>query len=280
MLLTKYLGGHKGTTILFEAKKDPIHWPFPMSIFRLRPQKADTIFLARLKAGALQYAIIQPLCSIVSILMGIFQTYQNGNVNLSGGYVYIVIVTNFSQMVSLYSLVWFYIIMKEPLTPFGPIYKFLSVKLVVFATFWQGIGLSVLAYFGIIHNGKDFNVGQIETGMQDFLVCLEMFLASVAHFYAFPPDPYIDGSNERHMKEVHEKIKTEIQKQGTQSSMTSSTGSGITDSTASLSPPANSHNFSPAPSSQNMSSQVNLLDNHNNHNNHNQSSSNFEKAEL
>lgn len=55
---------------------------------------------------------------------------------------------NCSQLVSLYCLVWLYMCLKNELAPFSPLAKFMVVKLVVFATFWQGVGLAIMAHMG------------------------------------------------------------------------------------------------------------------------------------
>ncbi len=52
---------------------------------------------------------------------------------------YIAALTNLSQLLALYTLVWLYVILKHELHPFRPFNKFLVVKAVVFFTFWQSL---------------------------------------------------------------------------------------------------------------------------------------------
>lgn len=35
----------------------------------------------------------------------------------------------------------------------------------------------------------------VAAGLQDFLICVEMFLAALAHAYAFPPRDYMDPTH-------------------------------------------------------------------------------------
>ena len=35
----------------------------------------------------------------------------------------------------------------------------------------------------------------IAAGLQDFLICIEMFIAALAHAYAFPPKDYMDPTH-------------------------------------------------------------------------------------
>ena len=43
-----------------------------------------------------------------------------------------------------------------------------------------------------IYNQKD-----IAAGLQNFLICIEMFPAAVSHAYAFPPKDYLDPSQQQ-----------------------------------------------------------------------------------
>ena len=44
----------------------------------------------------------------------------------------------------MYSLVMFYYAFKEDLKPIKPLGKFLSIKMIIFATFWQAVVVSIL----------------------------------------------------------------------------------------------------------------------------------------
>lgn len=87
-------------------------------------------------------------------------------------YPYITIVLNFSQMWALYCLVQFYNVTHERLKPIKPLAKFISFKAIVFATWWQGVGIALLCTLGILPKE-----GKIQTGLQDFLICIEVSLS-------------------------------------------------------------------------------------------------------
>ena len=55
-----------------------------------------------------------------------------------------------AQFWALYCLVLFYRGVKYELAPIRPISKFLVVKAVVFLTYWQGVGIAVLVWAGIL----------------------------------------------------------------------------------------------------------------------------------
>lgn len=191
ILLTKYLGGHNGVVEWMKYKPKQ-RWPEPFCC--IAPVQPDSRFLYWLKYGALQYTIITPVISLAAVVLSMFGAYEDGVFEWANGYPYIAFIQNCSQLVSLYCLVWLYICMKHELAPFGPVSKFLVVKSVVFFTFWQGVGLAILAHMGVIQNTDEFSVGEVQVGYQDFLVCIEMFIAAAVHKYTFGHENYADGT--------------------------------------------------------------------------------------
>ncbi len=84
--------------------------------------------------------------------------------------------------------------------PSDPLFVFCCVvccQLVVFFTFWQSVLIAGLAALGSIGATETYTTDDISAGIQDFLICIEMFVASIAHGYAFPPfefhDPMVDA---------------------------------------------------------------------------------------
>ncbi|MCH97907.1 transmembrane protein 184C-like [Trifolium medium] len=88
-------------------------------------------------------------------------------------------------MWALYCLVQFYNVTHERLQPIKPLAKFISFKAIVFATWWQGLGIALLCTFRVLPND-----GKLQTGLQDFLICIEMAIAAVAHVFVFSAKPY------------------------------------------------------------------------------------------
>lgn len=86
----------------------------------------------------------------------------------------------------MYSLVMFYHSLKDDLAMIRPIPKFLCIKLVVFFTFWQSVLVAGLVHFNVLDATETYSKENVSTGLQDFIICIEMMLASIAHLYAFP----------------------------------------------------------------------------------------------
>ncbi|KAI8508417.1 hypothetical protein Bbelb_135160 [Branchiostoma belcheri] len=141
-----------------------------------------------------------PFCFLPPWRMGkiceLSGVYHEGDFGWDSAWTYVVIINNISQVWALYCLVLFYHAMKEELAPISPFGKFLCVKMVVFFSFWQAVAIALLVKVGVINekNTWDFRDGvdSVANGLQDFLICIEMFIAAVAHYYTFSHKPYID----------------------------------------------------------------------------------------
>jgi len=130
------------------------------------------------------------MITTVAITLSLSGFYDDGSFRPDRAYLYLTILDNISITVSMYYLVLFYQATKEELAPFTPIPKFLCIKSIIFFSFWQGVAIAVLAYFGAFHNVGTWSSEEIATGLQDFMVCIEMFFISIIHVYVFPYHPF------------------------------------------------------------------------------------------
>ena len=142
-------------------------------------------------------------------------------------------------------MIFFYYATKNELAPIRPVGKFLSVKALVFFTWWQSVGISILYQMDLIphYQSSGFGVGgkddfgieksepdwsvpmsaedatafddlggsafwssqnvagagsgvidytpeDVAKGMQDYLICIEMFVAAIVHIFVFPHSEY------------------------------------------------------------------------------------------
>ena len=56
----------------------------------------------------------------------------------SSGFLYVTLIYNTSVSLALYALFLFYFATRDLLSPYDPVWKFLTVKSVIFLSFWQG----------------------------------------------------------------------------------------------------------------------------------------------
>ncbi len=67
--------------------------------------------------------------------------YEKGKIRFDKAWIYLAIFNAISQMIAIHSLIYFYKGTRKLLGPIKPVWKFLTIKAIVFAIFW-----SVLVY--------------------------------------------------------------------------------------------------------------------------------------
>jgi hypothetical protein len=115
-------------------------------------------------------------------------------------------VLNFSQLWAMYCLVFFYLACTDDLAPTQPVPKLATVKAVVFLTFWQSMLIAGLVKLNVLQPTCTYTIDQASDGLQvslfnicssfltqlmfrcliqNFLICIEMFFAAIAHWKYF-----------------------------------------------------------------------------------------------
>ncbi|XP_037807293.1 transmembrane protein 184C isoform X3 [Lucilia sericata] len=182
------LGMDLEATMMYRSQ---VHHFFPMCC--IRPWTMGREFIHNCKHGILQYTVVRPITTFIAVICELCGVYGEGTFAGNVAFPYIVVINNISQFVAMYCLVLFYKANKEDLKPMKPIPKFLCIKAVVFFSFFQGVLLNVLVYYKIIKIfeaddlGEDANLASM---LQNFIICIEMFIAAVAHIYSFPHYPF------------------------------------------------------------------------------------------
>ena len=173
--------------------RPPVQQPWPLNHCMGKVDISDPHTFLAIKRGILQYAWIKPLLGVATIIMKATDTYQEGYVGLRSGYFWSGIVYNISITLSLFSLALFWVCMAQDLRPFRPMPKFLSIKLIIFASYWQGFFLSILVWLGAIPDDvKGYTPDNIAAAIQNALICFEMPAFAISHWYAFSWHDYAD----------------------------------------------------------------------------------------
>jgi len=160
-----------------------IHHTWPFTYF-MKDMHLDKHSINTLKLWTDQFIILRPILSIISLIAQITGHYDRI-------YMIVSIILNISVTMAVYSLILFYHAFAKELSPHRPLAQFLNIKGVVFFSFWQGVIVQVLVAFKVIHENHWYNVEEIEVGIQNFLVCIEMgLLFSFGHLYAFHANDY------------------------------------------------------------------------------------------
>ena len=173
--------------------RQPVHHPWPLSHCLAKVDISDPHTFLAIKRGILQYAWLKPVLGIATIVMKSTNVYQEGYIGLTSGYLWSGILYNVSVTLSLYSLAMFWVCMADDLQPFRPMPKFLCIKLIIFASYWQGFFLSILQWLGAIPNDvAGYTEDNLAAAIQDALICFEMPLFAISHWYAFSWHDYAD----------------------------------------------------------------------------------------
>ncbi|XP_055933008.1 transmembrane protein 184B-like [Argiope bruennichi] len=196
-LCYEYLGGEGN--IMSEIRGKPIRSSWLYGTCCLRGKTYTIGFLRFCKQATLQFCAVKPLMSVIILILQPLGKYSDGDWRPDSGYLYITIIYNISVTLALYGLVLFYFATHELLSPYEPVWKFLTVKSVIFLSFWQGFVLAILEKAGVIvpifatrasiHHTA--SAGTVSAGIQNFLICIEMFFAALALRYAFPYHVYM-----------------------------------------------------------------------------------------
>ncbi|KAK0629805.1 organic solute transporter Ostalpha-domain-containing protein [Bombardia bombarda] len=192
-LLINYIGGERALIIMTHGR-EPLHHLWPLNYVLPRVDISDPHTFLAIKRGILQYAWLKPILGLAAIIMKATGTYKEGYIELNSGYLWSGIIYNISVTVSLYSLGLFWVCMNDDLKPFRPVPKFLCIKLIIFASYWQGFVLSILVWLGAIPDQVEgYTPDNLAAAIQDFLICLEMPAFAIAHWYAFSWHDFADN---------------------------------------------------------------------------------------
>ncbi|XP_017658265.1 transmembrane protein 184A [Nannospalax galili] len=197
-LCFQYLGGE--SAIMAEIRGKPIRSSCFYGTCCLRGVSYSITFLRFCKQATLQFCIVKPVMALITIILQAFDRYHDGDFNVRSGYLYVTLVYNASVSLALYALFLFYFATRELLRPFEPVLKFLTIKAIIFLSFWQGMLLAILERCGIIPevqavDGTRVGAGTLAAGYQNFLICIEMLFASLALRYAFPCQVYAEKNS-------------------------------------------------------------------------------------
>ncbi|KAK2033681.1 DUF300-domain-containing protein [Colletotrichum zoysiae] len=192
-LLINYLGGERALIVMTHGR-EPVSHLWPMNHILPRVDISDPHTFLAIKRGILQYAWLKPILALAAVIMKATGTYQEGYIGVESGYLWSGIIYNISVTVSLYSLGLFWVCMHNDLLPFRPVPKFLCIKLIIFASYWQGFFLSILVWLGAIpDNVEGYTPDNLAAAIQDALICVEMPAFAIAHWYAFSWHDFADN---------------------------------------------------------------------------------------
>ncbi|ORZ02434.1 organic solute transporter Ostalpha-domain-containing protein [Syncephalastrum racemosum] len=190
-LLLNKLGGERALIIMLHSRP-PTENFFPGTLWSREIDVGDPYTFLFVKRGIIQFVYVKPALAVLTMVLKATGNYQDGEISWSSAYMYLTFFYNLSVCLSLWCLMVFFYATKKDMTGFRPLPKFLCVKAIIFFSFWQSVIIALLVSVGAIPEGEGEE--HISVAIQDFLICLEMVPAAIAHSYAFSYEDYYDPS--------------------------------------------------------------------------------------
>lgn len=160
------------------------------------PKQLSNAVLLQCQVFAMQFVFFKPLTAVAMFACNKLGYYGGGS--YKSPQFWINIVQNISVFLAFSGLLKFYHAVQDDLSWCRPFPKFLCIKGIVFMTFWQGLVIALLANSSFAGNNASSDGSNDDPDIwakqaQNFLICLEMLLFSIAHFYCFPVEEWQDG---------------------------------------------------------------------------------------
>jgi len=167
-------------------------WPLK---YVVRPYELGPDFVTKATIGIFQYAFVSIFLFLMNCLLW-RPPWDKREPWFRETHTYIELATKITKSIScgwaMYNLVMFYHKVQPLLKNFKPLLKFMSIKGIIFFTFWQGIVFFFLGHLGVIPDKMEDSAGEvwhrpkIAKGLLHFLVCLEMPIFAFMHRCAYP----------------------------------------------------------------------------------------------
>ncbi|KHC52370.1 hypothetical protein MEW_02935 [Candida albicans P60002] len=190
-LLTDMLGGER-QIIIVTSGREPISHPGILRYLLPKLDISDPHTFLNIKRGILQYVWLKPILCITIIILELIGLYNVNDLSIKSIYFWLTLIYNASVTLSLYCLAIFWKILWNDLKPFKPVGKFLCVKLIIFASYWQGVILAILSVLKLLPNGDIAeNDGEnIGIAIQNALLCIELIGFAIGHWISFSYYPF------------------------------------------------------------------------------------------
>jgi len=168
--------------------------PCPCSYDEKNPKSIAAAILYQCQILAMQFVFLKPVLAAFPFfleLSGVPYTdhsllTEKNSLDWTSPKLYVYTVLNISVSLAFYGLMKFYYATSTQLAWCDPWPKFLTIKVIVFMTFWQGIAITGMSIMGLVDEASGM-------AAQNILICIEMLLASLMHHLFFPYREWQEG---------------------------------------------------------------------------------------
>jgi hypothetical protein len=125
-------------------------------------------FFSQCKWGVLSYVYVKFGFAVLQFCLLPFDAWMDGIFKYYSPYAWSSLFNNCTQIWALYCLALFYLSNKNRLKGIKPVPKFLSIKAIVFFTYWQSVVIAVGEYFGYVKANGEYTQTDVAAGLQVF----------------------------------------------------------------------------------------------------------------
>ncbi|KAL3780022.1 hypothetical protein HJC23_011818 [Cyclotella cryptica] len=177
-------------------------------LFHPAPEESDEAMakavLMECQVLGMQFVLLRPVVAVANFVLELMAEGNEADNEDKGRLAFLyspkfilLMLQNISVFLAFSGLLKFYHAVRDELAWCQPFNKFLTIKGVVFMTFWQGLAISVFFHFNK-HDNSDDDSNDNSTipsanTIQHILICMEMLFFSIAHWCVFPAEEWEDG---------------------------------------------------------------------------------------
>ncbi|KAJ8609129.1 hypothetical protein CTAYLR_006076 [Chrysophaeum taylorii] len=191
-LLVAILGNGDGEdAAIAHGLPELVAQPFCTGVLSCSPGRliSGEHFMFRCKLATLQFVVFKPLLACAEYALLRFAQFRGALFDYTKPTLWITLLLNASVSLALAALfAFFHATQHSPrLKLHTPWPKFLAIKAVVFMTWFQAVAISLALRLKL--GPKSFD-DDLASAFQNFLVCIEMFVAAMAHAHIFGADEW------------------------------------------------------------------------------------------
>ncbi|MCJ1473997.1 hypothetical protein MMC13_002653 [Lambiella insularis] len=173
----------------------PKPWVLPLSWFRrccggergcVRTPRSGLTWFNIIWLGVFQYCFIRVFCTFIAVVTQAAGRYCLTSDSPLFAHIWVTVFEGIGVTVAMYCLIQFYVQLRYDLAEHKPGIKVVSIKLVIFLSFWQTMILGFLTSQNVIKESPTISSQDINIGIPAMLLCIEMAIFSILHQWAYP----------------------------------------------------------------------------------------------
>ncbi|KXG49804.1 Organic solute transporter Ost-alpha [Penicillium griseofulvum] len=135
--------------------------------------------------GVFQYCLMRVLMTIVAVVAQAFGVYCEESLSPAFAHIWTIVIESVSVTIAMYCLIQFYHQTSQDIKQHQPFLKILSIKLVIFLSFWQSTLINLLVSEGAISATNKMAMNDLKVGLPELMINCEMAIFAILHLWAF-----------------------------------------------------------------------------------------------